>query len=89
MSQSVCRVGVDRSGNLIVGNLAPTVFVNGSPIAVGPGATILPYGDNCKSAPTTNQSSNTVFAQGQGVVRSGDLDLCGTPCTSNSNVFAG
>jgi len=90
MGQPICRVGVDSSGNLIVGNLAPTVFVNGFPIAVGPGATILPYNeDGCKSHPTTLQTSFTVFAQGFGVVRAGDLDSCGTPCTSTSNVLAG
>lgn len=89
MSESVCRVGLDRSGNLIVGNLAPTVFVNNVPIAVGPGAQILPYGDNCKKKPTTLQVSSTVFANNQGVVRNGDLDKCGTPCTSSSNVSAG
>lgn len=88
-SRSVCRVGQDSSGGLIIGNLAPTVFVNNRPIAVGPGAAITPYGDNCRANPTTLQASSTVFAEGQGVVRSGDLDLCGTPCTSNSNVLAG
>ena len=90
MSQSVCRVGQDRSGNTIVGNLAPTVFVNNAPIAVGPGATILPYApDGCKAAPLTQATSSTVFAEQQGVVRNGDADSCGTPCTSSSNVAAG
>lgn len=89
MSESVCRVGVDRSGNTIVGNLAPTVFVNGSPIAVGPGAAILPYGDDCEASPTTQETSQTVFAHRQGVVRNSDLDRCRVPCTSGSNVLAG
>jgi len=30
----VSRVGADAAGGTIVGNLAPTVLVNGSPIAV-------------------------------------------------------
>lgn len=90
MTGSVCRVGIDRSGNTIVGNLAPTVFVNGAPIVVGPGAAILPYGSSgCEASPFTAQSSSTVFAHGQGVVRNGDADSCGTPCTSTSNVIAG
>ena len=32
--QGVSRVGADAAGGTIVGNLAPTVFVNGKPIAV-------------------------------------------------------
>ena len=39
----VSRVGVDTAAGTIVGNLAPTVFVNGSPIAVK-GAEVTPHG---------------------------------------------
>lgn len=89
MSESVCRVGLDKSGGLIIGNNAPTVFVNNVPIAVGPGARIVPYGNDCKANPSTQQVSSTVFAQNQGVVRDGDKDKCGTPCSSSSTVSAG
>ena len=39
----VSRVNADSAGSTIVGNLAPTVFVNGNPIAVK-GAAIKPHG---------------------------------------------
>lgn len=85
---AVARVGIDRSGNIIIGALAPTVFVNGAPIAVQ-SAPIASYGDDCKSAPLTGAGSGVVLAEGKQVVRAGDLDICGTPITSGSNVNAG
>ncbi len=86
---AVARVNVDQTGGLIIGNLAPTVFVNGAPIAVQ-GAPIVPYGDGCKSAPRTGPGSNTVFANGLSVNRAGDPDICGTPIIGgSSDVVAG
>lgn len=78
------RVGQDKSGNVIIGNLAPTVFVNNAPIAVQ-GANIASYGDNCKSNPKTGKGSSTVFANNKPVNRQGDLDICGTPISTGSN----
>lgn len=86
---AVARVGQDKTGNLIVGNLAPTVFVDGVPIAVQ-GATIIPYGDGCKSNPKLGSGSSTVKANNLSVVRQGDKDVCGTAVKSGaSTVNAG
>lgn len=83
------RVGQDRTGNVIVGNLAPTVRVNNKPIAVT-GAAVIPYGSDCKSNPRLGPGSATVKAQGISVVRAGDTDICGTPVSPGSqNVRVG
>ena len=79
----VARVGQDNTGGTIIGALAPTVFVNGRPIAVKDAA-VTPYGDGCKSAPRLGQGSRTVFAEGRSVCRKLDLDVCGTPISSSS-----
>lgn len=85
----VARVRQDRTGNLIIGNLAPTVFVNNQPIAVE-GADVIPYGEGCKSSPRLGPGSGTVSAEGKSVVRAGDRDICGTPVSpGSSDVTAG
>lgn len=86
---AVARVTQDKTGGLIIGSLAPTVFVNGNPIAVI-GATIVPYGSGCKAAPKLGPGSSTVIANGKSVCRQGDKDICGTPIVKGSdNVVAG
>lgn len=85
----ISRVGVDAAGGTIVGNLAPTVFVNGAPIVVK-GADVQPHGLPPHSPqPVMVGSSSTVFAQGIPVVRQGDLASCGHPASGSGNVFAG
>ena len=85
----VARVTQDKTGNIIVGNLAPTVFVNNKPIAVV-GAKIIPYGSDCKSKPKLGPGSSSVIAEGKSVCRKGVKDVCGTPvAAASSDVIAG
>lgn len=85
----VARVTQDKTRNIIVGNLAPTVFVNGKPIAVT-GASIVPYGSGCESSPKLGPGSDTVKANGLSVCRKDDQDICGKPIvTASSDVNAG
>lgn len=84
----ISRVGVDTAGGTIVGNLAPTVFVNGAPIAVQ-GAAVAGHGEPPHSAPVMVGHSATVFACGIPVCRQGDEASCGHPATGSTNVFAG
>lgn len=86
----VSRVGVDTAGGLIIGSLAPTVFVDGAPVAVL-GADVQPHppGPPHTSAPVMVGSSATVYANGIGVCRAGDAASCGHTATGSSDVFAG
>ena len=85
----VARTAQDRTGGLIIGVLAPNVYVENTPIVVQ-GAQITPYGDDCKAAPITGTGSSTVFANGLPVNRAGDTDICGTPISPGAgSVFAG
>lgn len=85
----ISRVGVDSAGGTIVGNLAPTVFVNGAPIVVQ-GAAVTPHGLPPHSPqPVMVGHSSTVFACGIPVCRQGDAASCGHPATGSGNVFAG
>ena len=85
----ISRVGVDTAGGTIVGNLAPTVFVNGAPIVVK-GADVEPHGLPPHSPqPVMVGHSATVFACGIPVRRQGDEASCGHPATGSGNVFAG
>lgn len=84
----IARVSQDTAGGLITGNLAPTVFVNGKPIAVL-GAAITGHGSGPHAAPTLVQGSATVFAHGQPVSRAGDTASCGHAATGSSDTFAG
>lgn len=85
----VSRVGTDSAGGTIVGNLAPTVFVNGSPVVVR-GAVVVGHGDPPHSPmPVMVGCSGTVFACGIPVVRQGDAASCGHPASGSGNVFAG
>lgn len=84
----IARVNQDTAGGLITGNLAPTVFVNGKPIAVK-GATVAGHGPIPHAAPTMAEASTTVFAGGLGVCRAGDKATCGDAATGSSDVNAG
>lgn len=84
----ISRVGVDAAGGLIVGNLAPTVFVNNAPIVVQ-GAAVTPHGNGPHAGPVMVGCSSTVFAHNIGVCRQGDAASCGHPATGSSDVFAG
>ena len=84
----IARVGVDKAGGVITGNLAPTVFINGSPVVVI-GATIAGHGRSPHDAPTMSEGSVDVFACGVGVCRTGDLATCGHPISGSSNVLTG
>jgi uncharacterized Zn-binding protein involved in type VI secretion len=84
----ISRVGVDAAGGTIVGNLAPTVFVNGSPIAVQ-GAAVAGHGRSPHSSPIMVGASGTVKANGIPVCRAGDSASCGHPASGSGNVNAG
>ena len=84
----VSRVGVDAAGSTIVGNLAPTVFVNGSPIAVK-GAAVDGHGLGSHRNPVMDGASGTVKANGIPVCRAGDPASCGHAASGSGNVNAG
>ena len=83
----VSRVNLDTAGGLIVGNLAPTVYVETYNVVVI-GAAVQPHG----AAPHNNAvmvgGSTTVFANNIGVCRVGDLASCGHAATGSTTVFA-
>jgi uncharacterized Zn-binding protein involved in type VI secretion len=84
----IARVGVDKAGGVVTGNLAPTVFVNGSPIVVI-GATVAGHGLAPHASPTMVEGAVDVFANGIGICRTGDLASCGHPISGSSNVLTG
>jgi uncharacterized Zn-binding protein involved in type VI secretion len=84
----VARVTVDAAGATIIGNLAPTVFVNGVPIAVL-GAAVTGHGLPPHASPVMATASSTVRANGIPVGRQGDTASCGHPATGSGDVFAG
>jgi len=86
--QGVSRVGADAAGGTIVGNLAPTVFVNGKPIAVK-GATVDGHGRSPHSSPVMSGSSSTVYANNILICRQGDTATCGHVASGSPNVFSG
>ena len=84
----ISRVGVDAAGGTIVGNLAPTVKVNGSPVAVK-GATVSGHGRSPHSSPVMSGSSGTVKANGIAICRAGDTATCGHAASGSGDVKAG
>lgn len=84
----IARVGVDKAGGVVTGNLAPTVFVNGSPIVVK-GAAIAGHGLGPHAGPVMDEASTDVFACGIAICRSGDLATCGHPVSGSDNVLTG
>jgi uncharacterized Zn-binding protein involved in type VI secretion len=84
----VARVNQDTAGGMIVGILAPTVFVDGRPVAVQ-GAAVAGHGKSPHAAPVMVGHSTTVFACGLPVCRAGDAASCGHPASGSADVFAG
>lgn len=85
----IARIELDSAGGFIIGNLAPTVFINGSPVAVR-GATVQGHGLGTHASPVLDGSSLVVFANGIPICRVGDLASCGHPISSGSStVFSG
>jgi uncharacterized Zn-binding protein involved in type VI secretion len=84
----ISRVGVDVAGATIVGNLAPTVYVNNAPIAVK-GATIEGHGRGAHRSPTMDTSSATVRANNIEICRAGDSASCGHTASGSGDVNAG
>jgi uncharacterized Zn-binding protein involved in type VI secretion len=85
----IARVNQDSAGGLITGNLAPTVFVNGQPIAVK-SAAVQPHGLGSHAGSVLDGSSFVVFANGIPICRVGDLASCGHAISSGSStVFSG
>lgn len=82
------RVGVDTAGGIIVGDLVPSVRVNGFSIACS-GASIASHGVGVHSSPKMASKSATVFAGGIGVCRSGDAASCGHTASGSPDVNAG
>ena len=84
----IARVGVDSAGGTITGNLAPTVFVNGSPIAVKDAA-VAGHGLPPHASPVMVGCSSTIFANGIAICREGDAASCGHAASGSGNVSAG
>ena len=80
---AIARVGIDVCGGVIIGNLAPTVLVNGSPVVVV-GAAITPHGLGLHGNAHMIQGSGSVLANGIAVCRVGDLADCGHAISSGS-----
>lgn len=84
----VSRISKDAAGGTIVEALAPSVRVNGSPVAVL-GCAVAPHGFGLHAGPVMAAASGTVFAEGIAICREGDQASCGHPATGSGNVFAG
>ena len=84
----IARVGKDTAGGRIIGNLAPTVQVDNSPVVVK-GAVVESHGDSPHDSATMTGASATVFANGKAISRAGDAASCGDIATGSSDVSAG
>ena len=80
------RVGKDVAGGTIVGNLAPTVLVNNSPVAVK-GAAVAGHGRRAHSGPVMVGASGNVLANNIPVCRAGDSASCGHPASGSGDVI--
>ena len=81
------RVGMDSAGAVIVGVLAPTVFINNANVSVV-GAAVQghpPWGPHI--APSMAAGSPNVFANNIAVCREGDSATCGHPTSGSGDVF--
>lgn len=84
----IARATQDTAGGIITGVVAPTVFVNGKPIACK-GATVAPHGSGTHASSVMDEASSKVYAAGARVCRAGDKATCGDAATGSSNVNAG
>jgi uncharacterized Zn-binding protein involved in type VI secretion len=83
----ISRATQDTAGGTITGILAPTVFINGKPVACL-GATVASHGGGTHANATMVEASTKVYANGIRVCRAGDKASCGDPATGSSNVNA-
>lgn len=83
----ISRVG-DIAGGTIIGNLAPTVFVNGLSIAVN-NCEVSPHGDGTHASAKMIADCNNVYANGLLVVKSGNQATCGHTSNGSDNVSVG
>lgn len=84
----VSRVAVDTAGGIIAEALAPSVRVNGAPVAVL-GCAVAPHGAGAHAGPVMAAASGTVFAEGIAICRAGDAASCGHLASGSGNVNAG
>ncbi len=83
----IARATQDIAGGIITGVLAPTVFVNGKPVACK-GATVAPHGTGTHASSVMDQASSKVYANGIAVCRAGDAATCGHTATGSGDVNA-
>ncbi|MFY0309633.1 PAAR domain-containing protein [Leisingera sp. D0M16] len=83
----VSRISQDAAGGTLIGVLAPSVFVNGTNVAVL-GCAVAGHGIPPHAAPVMAGASSTVFAEGIGICRQGDPASCGHPSSGSGNVIA-
>jgi uncharacterized Zn-binding protein involved in type VI secretion len=83
----IARVGKDTAGGIITGSLAPTVIVNGFPIAVK-GAAVASHGYTPHDSAVMVGSSGDVIANGIQICRAGDSASCGDSASGSSDVIA-
>lgn len=84
----ISRVGVDVAGGTIIGNLASTVRVNGSSVAVT-GASVASHANAAHASPTMSAHSSTVRANSIFICRAGDAATCGDTASGSATVRAG
>ena len=84
----VSRVDQDSAGGLIIGDLAPTVIINGTPVTVK-GAQVTGHGEGLHASPVMVGASTTVFANKIAVCRQGDEASCGHTSSGSSDVIVG
>jgi len=82
----IARIGIDSAGGIIVSNVSSAqVYVNGAQAALK-GAIVQNHGDHTNV--TMVGSSGSVFINGLGVVRQGDLASCGHVATGSGSISA-
>lgn len=84
----ISRINRDTAGGVIIGNLAPTVYANKTPVAVQ-GALISNHGRRPHSSPIMVGAAGTVFANNIPISREGDPASCGHIATGSPDVFVG
>jgi len=84
--RGAARVSIDVAGGVIIGTLAPTVFVNNVPVSVL-GDPVAGHGPGRHGGPVMGTCSDNVFACNIGVCRLGDIADCGHPTSASDNVF--
>lgn len=81
------RANEDTAGGLIIQG-SSNVNTNGKP-QVRIGDAVMGHGRGEHSAPKMDQGSSTVFVNGIGACRAGDLATCRDSATGSSTVFIG